>query len=158
MERWQFPNVAGCIDGKHVAIKAPRNTGSLFFNYKGFFSIVLLAVADAKYRFIYVNVGSEGRTSDGGIFASCDLRKALDTESANLPAPRPLPNDDQPMPFTFIGDEAFPLKSYLLKPYPQRHLTHEQRIYNYRLCRARRVVENAFGIMASRLHFLLSFV
>ena len=51
----------------------------------------------------------------------------------------------------FVGDEAFPLKPYLMKPYPRRNdLTREQKIYNYRLCRCRRIVENAFGVLTAR--------
>lgn len=50
-----------------------------------------------------------------------------------------------------LGDEAFPLKMYLMKPYARRkQLSKREKIYNYRHCRARSIVENGFGIMASR--------
>jgi hypothetical protein len=58
---------------------------------------------------------------------------------------------DFPEDGVFIGDDAFPLKKYLLKAYPRcTDLSVKEKIFNYRLCRARRVVENAFGIMVSR--------
>ena len=44
----------------------------------------------------------------------------------------------------------FPLKSWLMKPYPGKGLAEEQRIYNYRLSRARRTIENAFGIISAK--------
>ena len=68
----------------------------------------------------------------------------------------PLPNDDRPLPFALIGDDAFALRTWLLKPHPHRGMTKEERIFNYRLSRARRVVENAFGILSNRFRCLLS--
>lgn len=138
--RWNFPNCVGAIDGKHINVKCPPGTISDFFNYKSTFSIVLLACVDHDYCFTYIDVGAKGRNSDGGIFNNCTLKKAIEENTINLPSNAVL-----------VGDEAFPLKPYLMKPYPRRNdLSREQKIYNYRLCRCRRIVENAFGVLSSR--------
>ena len=148
--RWNFHNACGAIDGKHVPIRCPRESGSFYFNYKGFYSIILLALVDAKYKFLYVDVGANGSCSDGGVFKDTDLYKKLDRGTAGLPPRSPLPDDDTPLPHSLIGDDAFGLRSWLLKPYPHRCMTNKERIFNYRLSRARRVVENAFGILVHR--------
>lgn len=155
MQRWQFPHTCGALDGKHIVLRKPANSGSIFFNYKNCFSIVLMALVDSTYKFLYINVGKQGRISDGGIFSGTSLYRALENNNINFPDPKPLPGCNEPMPYFIIGDEAFPLRTYLMKPYPLRHLTRYQRIYNYRICRARRMVENAFGILASRFGVFL---
>ncbi|XP_067632103.1 uncharacterized protein [Eurosta solidaginis] len=119
-----------------------------------FFSIVLLAACDAKYKFTAVSVGAYGSQSDGGIFHATKFGEDLLENRLPLPPDTPLPLSSQPFPHFFVGDCAFPLKNNLMKPYPGRNTTREQRIFNYRLSRARRVIENAFGILTARWRVL----
>ena len=92
-EKWQFPNCVGAIDGKHVPLINPFNSGSTYFNYKRFFSIVLLALVDADYKFLYVNVGCQGRISVGGKFKNSELYHLLVNDEINLPDSRQLPDN-----------------------------------------------------------------
>lgn len=74
---WDFPNCAGAIDGKHIAIIYPPGAGSEYYNYKGYHSIVLQAVVDAHGKFVIVDIGDNGRSSDNGIFKESYFRKQL---------------------------------------------------------------------------------
>ncbi|CAJ0938930.1 unnamed protein product [Ranitomeya imitator] len=118
-----------------------------FPNCGGYFSVILMALVNANYEFVDVDVGMNGRVSDGGVFEHTSFGESLRNNELLLPL-----NEDTKanLNFVFIADEAFPLHPHLLKPFAQRTLTPERRIFNYRLSRARRVVENAFGIMANR--------
>ena len=137
-------------------MRRPINSGSYYFNYKGFFSIVLLGLVDADYKFIYIDVGCNGRISDGGVYRNSSLSQALSENRLNVPAAQAVANSDAVLPYVIVADDAFPLKDHIMKPYPMRNLSKEQRIYNYRLSRARRIVENAFGILANRFRVFLS--
>ena len=154
--RWNFPNCIGALDGKHVVIQTPHNSGSLFFNYKGTFSLVLMALVDADYRFVFVDIGDYGSNADGAVFKNSIFGQAFINGQLNVQPPRHLPHfpEGGPLPHCFVADEAFPLRVDLMRPYPRgrnnQRLRREQQIFNYRLSRARRIVENAFGILAQR--------
>ncbi|XP_014661400.1 PREDICTED: uncharacterized protein LOC106804647 [Priapulus caudatus] len=154
--RWQFPHALGAIDGKHVALKKPAKSGTTYFNYKGFCSIVLMALVDADYKFRWVQVGDFGSNSDGQIWNNSPLRASIDDGVIGIPDPEPLPGDDVDVPYYIVGDDAFAVRTYLMKPFGRRGLQHDELIFNYRLSRARRVVENAFGIMANRFRCMLT--
>ena len=154
--KWNFSHAVGALDGKHIAIKAPKNLGSMYYNYKGFFSIILLGLVDAEYKFMWVDVGANGSTSDCAVFNHSDLKEALENDTIRLPPAEVLPGDDRAISYFLIGDDAFPLKRWLTKPFSGRNLTDAERIFNYRLSRARRTVENAFGILANRFRCLLT--
>ena len=108
------PLCNGAMDGKHIIIRPPSGSGSYYFNYKHSFSIVLLAVVDANYKFIYVDIGCNGRVSDGGVFRNCNLFTAMENNTRNIPNPEPLMGDRSfPLPYMFVSDDAFPLKEYI---------------------------------------------
>lgn len=152
--KWNFPNCIGALDGKHVRCRAPGSSGSAYYNYKGYFSIVLMALADANYRFLYINVGAKGSASDGGIFNACPLSTAIMNNTVNIPNRRPLPGRTMAIPHCIVADDAFSASESLIKPIPGQNLSRDNRIFNYRLSRARRVIENAFGIASARWRIL----
>ncbi|XP_022167504.1 putative nuclease HARBI1 [Myzus persicae] len=104
-KRWNFPRCIGAMDGKHILIKAPPKSGSEFYNYKHQYSIILLALIDHNYCFTYIDVGANGKASDGGVFQESSFFEALENNTLNTP-------DD----VVFVADDAFPLKTYLMKP------------------------------------------
>lgn len=147
---WNFPNCVGAIDGKHIVLQAPIKSRSEYFNYKSHFSIVLMATADADYNFTFVDIGCQGRISDGGVFSNTILSTKMNKQTLNLPQPAPLNGREKWLPYVFLSDAAFPLKDNIMKSYPDYHPKgSKQRIFNYRLSRARRIIENTFGILSS---------
>ena len=118
--RWNFPNCLGAIHGKHIQIRPPPGTGSEYFNYKKTFSFVLLAIAGPNYECIYTDVGSNGRINDSGVWNRSDLRRKIEDDDLSIPYPTPLPYGCIRTPYVFVGDDAFALKSYMMKPYPQK--------------------------------------
>lgn len=146
-----FPHCLGAVDGKHIRIVCPAKSGSMYYNYKEYYSVVLMAVADSKYRFVYVDIGSFGKDCDSSVFKQSSLWKLIETNTLQLPDEKCLPGIESPkIPYFFVGDEAFGLHEHLLRPYGGTHLSLEKRIFNYRLCRARRYVECAFGILSNK--------
>ncbi|XP_034042938.1 protein ALP1-like [Thalassophryne amazonica] len=155
-KKWQFPNCCGALDGKHIACKCPPGTGSMYHNYKGFFSMVLFALVDSDYKFIWADIGGKGSASDAQYYIELELKTCLEDGTIGFPDPQPLPHDTEDVSFFWVGDDAFALRPNLMKPYAHRHLTDEEWIFTSRLSPARRVVENAFGILANRFQVLLT--
>ncbi|KAH7980226.1 hypothetical protein HPB49_013942 [Dermacentor silvarum] len=153
--RWQFPNCLGAVDGKHVAIVCPPNSGSVYFNYKGTFSVVLMAMVDRNCKSTLIDVGAEGHLSDGGTFENSQFGHALTQGDLDIPSTSLLPGCGTNALYAFVGDEAFQLRKDFLRPYPARQLDDEKRFFNYRLSRARRCEENAFGITTARWRIFL---
>jgi len=119
-------------------------------NYKHFFSIGLLAIADSNYKFVYVDVGYFGKDSDSTIFRNSSLWKNVEQNNLNIPSSTRIPGIDIALPYAFVGDEAFRLDTHLLRPYSGTHLPVRKKIFNYRLTRARCYVECTFGILSNK--------
>ena len=134
----------------------PKSTGSLYQNYKGFFFQVLLAVCDAKNKFIFIDVGQYGSTNDSPVLKNSELGRSLESYSLNISSEdiddKYYFKDGNPfiLPYYMVGDEIFHLKDYLMRPYPGTRsgkLIIDQAVFNYQLSRAKRVIENSFGIL-----------
>lgn len=98
-----------------------------------------------------VDIGAEGRQNDGGVFKNSDVGRHFEESGFNLPNPTPVEIDGPTLPYVLLANEAFPLTSYMIIPYPRNDkLDLRKKVFNYRLNRARRVVESAFGILAAR--------
>jgi hypothetical protein len=145
----------GALDGKHVAVTCPWNTGPVYKNYKGFFFIVL--IVDTDYKFLWIDDGSDSSSNDASIYNGSELREGLESPNSifNLPEERSLPGDDVSVPYYIVGDNAFGINKRLMNPFAIRNLEHHERIFNYRLCRARRLEESAFGILVHKFRVML---
>ena len=113
-----------------------------------FCDVTFSNISNAYCRFLFVEIGAYGRTSDGGVYNSSS--QCLEANTLNIPPANVIQSTNELYPYVIVADDAFALKSYLLKPYALRNQTAEQRIFNYRLSRARRTVENAFGQLSQR--------
>lgn len=109
-------------------------------------------MCDAKYNFTYVDIGGKGRQSDGGIFKNTVLFEKLISNSLNLPPSSSLHESGPRVPRIFLGDAAFSNSLHCLCPFKGAGsgvLDKDKAIFNYRLSRARRAIENAFGILVA---------
>ncbi|VDL82464.1 unnamed protein product [Nippostrongylus brasiliensis] len=154
--QWDYPAAMGALDGKHIACVCPSRSGSSFFNYKGHYSIVLLALVDANYRCILYDLGASGRSSDAGVFMTSPMKTYIEEHDADFPSPVQLGNIGK-VPCHFLVDQGFRLTTRFIRPYSDAEASSDSKsaYFNFKLSRARRVVENYFGILANRFRILL---
>nr|XP_054932013.1 uncharacterized protein LOC129387239 [Dermacentor andersoni] len=118
-EKWNLPHCIGAIDGKRVVIECPAKSGTLNRNYKSSFSKSLLAISDASYRFLYVEIGHFGSESDGGAFARSKFQELILANQIAIPEDSEIGSIGK-MPYVFVGDEAFPLETFMMRPYSRK--------------------------------------
>ena len=154
-EEWQFPYAFSAVDGSHLPIKCPNGGAEAkkqYFNFKGFYSIVLMALVDAEYRFIWASVGAPGNTHDSTLFQSTKLWGRIVDGDAIPNVVQKVKNVD--IPPQILGDGAFQLRTWIMKPHGDAVLSKEKRYFNYRHSGARLVTEGAFGRLKSRFRIL----
>jgi len=102
----------------------------MFFNYKKHFSVVLQGLVDVNYKFITVDMGDFRKESDGGRFLASDLFSFIDGNRIIFPEPDFLPHSIVIVPYVMLGDKAYPLLPYLIKPYERNSLTDRRRNFS----------------------------
>ena len=149
LQRWQFPQCAGAMDGSHIPIIAPPVNAKDYYNRKGFHSILLQGVVDHQCKFMDVYIGWLGSAHHARVLANSDV--FTKAEAGTL-----FPNNKrricgQDVPLLMLGDPAYPLLPWLMKPFSNcGSLTRRQRKFNYQLSKARIVTEIAFGRLKGR--------
>ncbi|XP_063040017.1 uncharacterized protein LOC134435115 [Engraulis encrasicolus] len=153
-DRWGVPQCVGAIDGSHIPIIAPQEYASDYYNRKHFYSIVLQGVVNGKGQFWDVCVGFPGRVHDSRIFKQSDLWKRIgdgqmfNTDIQNIAG--------HGVGHYIIGDPAYQLQRWLMKPFSDTgRLTPDQQTFNYRVSRARSVIETTFGRLKGRWRCLM---
>ena len=103
-----------------------------------------------------MDVGTAGSFPDAQLFNTCHMKQKFDDGSIGFPDPAPITQGGRDVPCFILADDAFSLKTWLMKPYGKRMLTREEMVANYRISRGRRVVEKAFGILVSRFKVMMT--
>lgn len=116
--------MCGALDGKHMVIKCPKKSGSMYRNYKGFYTIVLLGLVHANFKFLWAHIVN-GSASDAAVFSSSSLRQSTEENLVGFLDPELLLND---IPY-FIGDNAFPLHPWLMVLCSHHYMELKERVH-----------------------------
>ena len=158
---WQFSNAVETMDGKHISLFHPKGSGSEYYNYKGFFSLLILPLVDYDYKFMFIDVGCQRRISNKCVYNNSSLSNTIENNLLDLPPPHPLPISEDPewildhetecFSFMIVADDVFPLKLQIMKSYSHTNLDDKKLLFNYRASKYWRVKKNAFGICHAAL-------
>ncbi|PAV59846.1 hypothetical protein WR25_09964 [Diploscapter pachys] len=142
------------MDGKHIPIVAPNNSGSEFYNYKQFFSIVLLVAVNVNAEFITYDIGAAGRMSDSQIFNNSNM-KILLLDDSLYPPHQNLGQCGQ-VPVHVLADGGFALHQRVMRPFSNQESAADPKkaYFNNKYSGVRRIVECAFGILSGRFRVL----
>ena len=143
------------MDGSHLPIKCPNGGAQAmkqYLDFKGFYSIVLMTLVDAEYRFIWALAGAPGNTHDSTLLQSTDLWKRIVAGEMILNDVQQV--EDIEIPLLILGDGSFPRRTFMMKPHGDAILTDDKRNFNYRYGRAGPVTEGAFRRLKIRFRVL----
>ena len=118
----EFPHALGAIDGKDLVMQCPSRGGSDYFNYKKTHSFVFVGACNGSYEIIMVDIGDAGRQSDGSVYSNSNLGFAIENNTLDFPRLERIKLLTEVLPYVVFGDNAFSLKTYLMKPYPGQNL------------------------------------
>ena len=125
------------MDGKWFCVRKPPNSGSEYYDYKLHHSIIMLAIVDAQYNILYVDVGNQGRASDAGVWDHYSLTKYLQENKLQVPDSTVLLFTTSKSSYVLVGDDAFPLKTFLVKPYAGKDVPMPEKnfqLFAYTMC------------------------
>lgn len=157
--KWQFNKCLGIVGGKHVVIaKKTSNANETMSDISEYHNInnqknpntILMAIVNDNFEFIYLSISSRSRENDSCIWESSDFNSKIQTNALNIPKDYKVNEAKCKLPYVFIGDKSFPLRNNLLRPFAMKILPYDEKIFNYRLARARRVFDNTFNVLMNR--------
>ncbi|CAJ0589334.1 unnamed protein product [Cylicocyclus nassatus] len=139
----RFTNVIGCVDGCLIRIQRPINFGNHYYCRKACCAVNMIAVVDARARFMYINCGFAGRHHDSFIWQHSQAAAEFDEGRA-----RP--------GYRLLGDAGFANSRSVMAPFRERATENDvrKRRFNREHAKARRVVEQAFGALKRRFCIL----
>ena len=152
---WQFPGAFCGVDGCHIALKCPHGGNEArkeYYNFKNFYSVVMMGIVGADYKFLWASAGLPGSVNDACSFQACKIYSDINS-GKKLPEIYKTIKGIQ-IPPLVLGDSAFPHHTWLQKPFTCANLTEKQNYFNYRLSRGRMVTECAFGQLKGRWRVL----
>lgn len=147
-----FPFAFGAIDGCHLRLQCPigETARKDYYNFKHFYSIILMGIVDGTGRFLWACAGMPGNCHDSTLLQSTSIWSRLKT-LCEISTQR---IGELDVPGMILADNAFPFRPYIMKRFSQARTTPEQQRFNKRHASSRVIIENTFGMLKMRFREL----